>query len=213
MDEEKQIPVDDLISVCSGLVEVVVTDTVNGTQNIRLLHETASRYLKNIGSVSFPLGHEIILKACLAYLSLPEFSELCISKIKVDERERRHPFYWYAAKYWSGHAMQGNLESTFRDSIVNFLESSQRHSADEFLSWSRRSAWGCDTSTPWTDWNKHSSSRRDTPLHAAATYGLRTTVRYLIKKKGYEKDRRNNFGETALHRAAQVGRSGTWRSS
>lgn len=206
VDEEKRIPVDDLISACSGLA---VTETVNGTQNIRLLHETASRYLKNIRSASFPPGHQIILKACLAYLSLPEFSELCSFKIRADERARQHPFYEYAAKYWSSHVIQGNLESAFRDSIVNFLESNQRYSADEFLSSGRPSAWGCDRGTPWTDWNKHSISRRDTPLHAAATYGLRTTVRYLIKKKGYEKDRRNNFGETALHRAAQAGRTGT----
>lgn len=205
VDEEKQIPVDDLISACSGLA---VTDTVNGTQNIRLLHETASRYLKNIRSARFPPGHEIILKACLAYLSLPEFSEQCFFKMRADERAKKHPFYEYAAKYWSSHAIQGNLESTFRDSIVNFLESNQRYSADEFLSSGRPSAWGCDRGTPWTDWNKHSFSRRDTPLHAAATYGLRMTLRYLIKKKGYEKDRRNNFGETALHRAAQVGRTG-----
>jgi ankyrin repeat protein len=206
VDEEKLIPVDDLISVCSGLV---VTDTVNDTQNIRLLHETASRYLKNIRSARFPPGHEIILKACLAYLSLPEFSDLCFFKIRADERARKHPFYEYAAKYWSDHAIQGNLESTFRDPIVNFLESNQRYSADEFLSSGRPSAWGWDRGTPWTDWNKHSISRKDTPLHAAATYGLRTTVRYLIKKKGCGKDRRNNFGETALHRAAQVGKTGT----
>jgi ankyrin repeat protein len=206
VDEEKQIPVDDLVSVCSGLV---ITHTVNDTQIIRLLHETASRYLKNIPSAGFPLGHEIILKACLAYLSLSEFSDLCFFKIRVDERARKYPFYDYAARYWSGHAIKGNLESTYRDSIVNFLESNQRHSADEFLSSGRPSAWGWDTGRPWIDWNKHSISRRDTPLHAAATYGLRTTLRYLIKKKGYEKDRRNNFGETALHRAAQVGRTGT----
>jgi hypothetical protein len=110
VDEEKQIPVDDLISVCSGLV---VTDNVNGTQNISLLNQTASRYLKNIQSASFPPGHEIILKACLAYLSLPVFSDLCFFKIRAHERARQHPFYEYAAKYWSGHAIQGNLESTF----------------------------------------------------------------------------------------------------
>ncbi|KAF4629930.1 hypothetical protein G7Y89_g8218 [Cudoniella acicularis] len=206
VDEKKQIPVDNLISVCSGLA---ITETVEGTQNIRLLHETASRYLKNIRSASFPPGHEIILKACLAYLSLPEFSELCFFKTKVDERASKHPFYEYAAKYWPDHAILGNLQSTFRNSIVDFLESSQRHSADEFLSSGRPSAWGCDSGTPWTDWNKLSINRRDTPLHAAAAYGLRATVRYLIKKNGYEKDRRNNFGETALHRAAQVGMTGT----
>ena len=64
-------------------------------------------------------------------------------------------------------------------------------------------------STPWTDWNKRSVDRRDRPLHAAAAYGLGEIVRYFIKKKGYEKDGRNNFGETALHRAAQVGRTET----
>ena len=206
VDVEKQIPVDDLIAACSGLV---VTDTVEGIQNIRLLHETARVFLEKIGSDILPPGHEIILKACLAYLSLPEFSELCFFKMRVSERERKHPFYNYAASYWYSHAVQGKLETASRDSIVNFLESSQRYSADEFLSSIRPSAWGCEKATPWTDWNKHYISRKDSPPHAAATYGLRATVRWLIKKRGYEKDRRNNFGETPLHRAAQIGKTGT----
>ena len=206
LSEEKLVPVDNLIAACSGLV---VTDTIEGTQHIRLLHETARIYLKNIRFGSLSPGPEIILNACLAYLSLPEFSELCFFKMRVDERVKKHAFYEYAASYWFGHAVKGNLESTSRDLIVNFLESSQRYSADEFLSSICPSAWGCDKGTPWTDWTKHSINRRDTPLHAAATYGLRTTVRFLIKKKGYETDRRNNFGETALHRASQVDKTGT----
>jgi len=206
VDEKKLIPLDDLISACNGLV---VTDTINGIQNIRLLHETASRYLKNIRSACLPLGHEIILKACLAYLSLPEFLEQRVFRMRINERAAQHPFYEYAATYWSNHAVQGNLEFTFRDSIVNFLESDQRHSIDEFLSSGRPSAWGCDKGSPWIDWNKLSINRSDTPLHAAAAYGLRMTVQHLLKKKGYEKDRRNNFGEIALHRAAQAGRTGT----
>jgi ankyrin repeat protein len=206
LGEERHVPVDDLVAACSGLV---VTDTIDGTQHIRLLHETARRYLKNIRLGSLTPGPEIILKACLAYLSLPEFSTLCFFKMRLNERIKKHAFYEYAASYWFGHAVQGNLESSMRDLIVNFLESSQRYSADEFLSSIRPSAWGCDKGTPWTDWNKNSMNRRDTPLHAAATYGLCHTVRWLIKEKGYEKDRRNNFGETPLHRAAQVGRTGT----
>jgi hypothetical protein len=67
VDEEKHMPVDDLISVCSGLV---VTDTVNGTQNIRLLHETASRYLKNIRSASFPPGSRNHLESLLGLFVL-----------------------------------------------------------------------------------------------------------------------------------------------
>ena len=205
VDEEKLIPVEELISVCGGLV-VTYSDTENNTQKIRLLHETASTYLWRVGS---PLGHEMILEACLAYLSLTKFSELCIFRSRIDERGRQHPFYQYAARYWSRHVIQGKLETTFRDPIIKFLESYQRRSADEFISSGLPSAWGCDEPTPWTDWNKRSVDRRDRPLHAAAAYGLGEIVRYFIKKKGYEKDGRNNFGETALHRAAQVGRTGT----
>ena len=204
-DEEKLIPMEDLISVCSGLV-VTYSDTGNNTQKIRLLHETASTYLKSVGSL---LGHEMILEVCLAYLSLTKFSELCVSRTRIDERGRQHPFYQYAATYWSRHVIEGKLETTFRDPITKFLESYQRHSADEFRSLGLPSAWGCDKSTPWTDWNKLSGDRRDCPLHAAAAYGLGEIVRYFIKMKGYGKDGHNSFGETALHRAAQVGCTGT----
>jgi ankyrin repeat protein len=204
IDEKKQIPMDELVAACSGLV---VVNAVDGTPNIQLLHGTASKYLKNIQSASFPPGHEIILKACLTYLSFPEFSEQSVSRIKAEERAKRHPFYKYAATYWSDHAIQGNLESTFLEPTIDFLESTQRHSADELLSSGLPSAWGCDKGTPWTDWNKLSIRRRDTPLHAAASYGLRMAVRYLIKERGYGIERRNNFGETALHRAAQLGRT------
>ena len=206
-DEEKLIPMEDLNldSVCCGLV-VTYSDTEYNTPKIRLIHETASTYLKTVGSL---LGHEMILETCLAYLSLNKFSESCISRTGINERGRQHPFYQYAATYWSRHVIEGKLESTFRDPITKFLESYQRRSADEFRSPSLPSAWGCDKSTPWTDWNKQSGDRVDLPLHAAATYGLGEIVRYFIKTKGYEKEGRNNFGETALHRAAQVGQSGT----
>jgi ankyrin repeat protein len=69
----------------------------------------------------------------------------------------------------------------------------------------RPSAWGCEHATPWTDWNKLSINRRDSPLHAAATYGLSKTLGFLLNNRGYRKDILNNFGETALQRAAQLG--------
>jgi ankyrin repeat protein len=201
LDEEKLIPVERLKSVCSGLV-VTYSDTDKNTEKIRLLHQTTSTYLKNAG---FQHGHEMILEACLAYLSLTKFSELCTFRTRIDERGRQHAFYHYAAKNWSRHVIEGKLESSFRDQIITFLESYQRRSVDEFLASGLPSAWGCDKSTPWTDWNRRSVDRRDRPLHAAATNGLDDIMRYFIGKKGYQTDGRNNFGETALHRAAQVG--------
>ena len=210
LNEDNQWSADEIISLCYGLViiETVQTDNIR-TQNVRLLHETASTYIKNVRSVHFPVGHAMALEACLAYMSLSCFTSLRVHQIKVDERARQYPFYNYAAKNWSEHALQGNLELTFQESIINFLESSHRQSADELMARHRRSAWGGVYAVPWTDWNKRSINRRDSPLHAAASYGLSKTLAFLLDHKGYAKDMRNNFNETPLHRAAQTGRVGS----
>ncbi|OAP55160.1 hypothetical protein AYL99_10860 [Fonsecaea erecta] len=209
LDNDLQTPEEELISVCHGLVipEIDKIDNVP-TRSLKLLHETANAYLKQVQSAQLPAGHEIILRACLAYMSLSSFSNLRIHQIQADARAREFPFYNYAARNWPKHAIQGNLEGAFREQIVNFLESSHRHSADEVVATHRQSAWGCEYANPWTDWNKHSIERRDSPVHAAAGYGLSKTLSFLLDHKGYQKDMTNNFGETPLHRAAQLGETG-----
>lgn len=202
--EEAQADAGSLVSVCCNFV---VVD--QETKTIRLLHETAEEYLKTIRSIKFPKGHSIISSTCLNYLSLDKFSKLCLLQTIVEERSLRDPFYQYAAANWPKHVVLDDLESQLQESIVEFLESRQRHSADETMARHRYSAWGADQSSPWTDWNRMSIQRRDSPLHAAATYGLRKTVTFLLKERGYIIDRPNNFGETALHRAAQVGQTTT----
>lgn len=202
--EEAQYDAGSLVSVCCNFVEVD-----QETKTIRLLHETAEEYLKSIRSIKFPGGHSIISSTCLKYLSLDKFSELCGLQTIVEQRSRRDPFYQYAAKNWPKHVVLDDLESQLQESIVDFLESRQRYGTDETMARHRYSAWGTDRSSPWTDWNRLSHDRRDSPLHAAATYGLRKTVRFLLKERGYIIDQLNNFGETALHRAAQVGQTTT----
>ncbi|EXJ88937.1 hypothetical protein A1O3_02001 [Capronia epimyces CBS 606.96] len=205
LDKEKQITLEEIQSICQGLV---IVQQVKGTRTLRLLHETANKYLRDYRSVDFPPGHEIIMRSSLAYLSLPCFSRLCITQCVIEERSQKYPFYGYAAEKWPEHAIHGGLESEFQNLIVDHLESVQRQSADEFMGIYRPSAWGWKHGTLWTDWNKVSHKRRDTPLHAAAAYGLRQTLCFLLREKGYGKEIRNNFDETALHRAAQSGKAG-----
>lgn len=166
-------------------------------------------YLKSIRSAKFPDGHSVISSTCLRYLSHDKFSKLCRLQTIVEERSREDPFYQYAAKNWPKHVILGNLEPQSEESIVDFLESQQRYGTDETMARHRHSAWGTDRSSPWTDWNRLSIQRRDPPLHAAATYGLQKTVGFLLRERGYTVDLLNNFGETALHRAAQVGQTTT----
>jgi ankyrin repeat protein len=202
--EEAPIDAEVLVSICCNFVWVD-----RETKTIRLLHETAEEYLRSIRSTKFPGGHAAISVACLNYLSLDKFSDTCRLQTGVEERSLRDPFYEYAAKNWSKHVLLGDLELQLQESIVNFLESRQRLSTDETMARHRHSAWGTDRSSPWTDWNRLSLHRRDTPLHAAATYGLRKTVTFLLRDRGYVVDQLNTFGETALHRAAQVGQTTT----
>lgn len=207
LNDDKQWTADGLKSLCDGLVIIeTVEDNNIRTQSASLLHETTSTYLKNVQSEHFPAGHAIALEACLAYMSLSYFSHLGVQQIRVDERARKYPFYNYAAKNWTQHVLQGDLESTFRESIISFLESPHRQSADELMARHRYSAWGCDHAVPWTDWNRNSIERRDPPVHATASYGLSKTLRFLLDNKGYKTDTVNNFGETPLHRAAQTGK-------
>jgi ankyrin repeat protein len=189
-----------LVSICADLVVIDPETNI-----IRLVHETAQDYLKKVRPKKFPDGHSIISSASLAYLSLGEFSELCSSQIEVDKRSEKYPFYRYAAQYWPQHVNLGGLESSLQGLIVAFLGSRQRYSADEVMASHRWSVWGSDNAGPWTDWNRLSIQRRDHPQHAAATYGLLNTLNFLLNKRGYKIDQPNNFGETALHRAAQVG--------
>lgn len=193
---------DSLVSVCANLVAID-----SKTEVIRLAHETTQDYLKKIRSNKFPQGHSIISSACLAYLSLGEFSDLCISRTKIAARLKQYPLYRYAVEYWPQHVILGDLELNSQGSIIDFLGSRQHYSADEVVANHRRSAWGAENGGPWTDWNRLSTQRRDSPLHAVATYGLWKTVNFLLREKGHKVDQLNNFGETALHRAAQVGQA------
>ncbi|KAK5325159.1 hypothetical protein LTR93_004636 [Exophiala xenobiotica] len=210
LDNDERWTAEELKTLCDGLVIIETKEVDNfPTQYAALMHETASTFLKNVRSEYLPAGHAVALKACLAYMSLSYFSHLGVQQIRVDERARKYPFYNYAAKNWSQHALQGALESTFKESIINFLESPHRQSADELIARHRHSAWGCEHAVPWTDWNKNSIERRDPPVHAAASYGLSKNLSFLLDHKGYKSDTVNNFGETPLHRAAQTGKRGS----
>ncbi|KAK4945243.1 hypothetical protein LTR10_015402 [Elasticomyces elasticus] len=206
LDNNEPWTADELKALCEGMVIIETKKDDNvPTRYAGLMHETTSTFLKNVRSEHLPAGHVIALKACLAYMSMSYFSHLCVQQIRVDARARKYPFYNYAAENWSKHVLQGDLESTFREPIINFLESPQRQSADELRARHRHSAWGCEYANPWTDWNKNSIERRDLPIHAAASYGLSMTLSFLLDHKSYKIDTVNNFGETPLHRAAQTG--------
>lgn len=100
LDPENKPDVDDIISVCAGLV---VIDQENDI--IRFVHYTTQEYFeRNISKISRH-GEVPVAERCLTYLSFRVFeSGSCATEKQFKERLSQHEFLDYAAKYGGEHA-------------------------------------------------------------------------------------------------------------
>jgi ankyrin repeat protein len=99
-DPDNIVDIEDIISVCAGLV------TVDKTSNIiRLVHYTAQEYFERVRHTWRPHGQLDITSTCLTYLSFDVFrSGSCSDGAQYSSRLRAYPFFEYAAQYWGRHA-------------------------------------------------------------------------------------------------------------
>ncbi|EMD88006.1 hypothetical protein COCC4DRAFT_51902 [Bipolaris maydis ATCC 48331] len=100
LDPENVPDVEDLLSVCAGLVVVDQESAV-----IRLVHYTTQEYLERIQNKWNPGGQLNMASTCLTYLSFDIFKTgSCSSDEEFKERLRKSQFLDYAAKHWGEHA-------------------------------------------------------------------------------------------------------------
>ncbi|RYP07260.1 hypothetical protein DL765_009212 [Monosporascus sp. GIB2] len=101
LDLENILEVEDLVSVCAGLVVVDQESAV-----IRLVHYTAQQYFERINDTWCPAAPLHIATTCLTYLSFSAFrSGSCSTDREFEERLRRSEFLDYAAKHWGQHML------------------------------------------------------------------------------------------------------------
>jgi hypothetical protein len=91
--------IEDMISVCAGLV------TVDDESNIiRLIHYTTQEYFKRIRECWNPQAQQEIASACLTYLSFyPFMSGSCPNDREFESRLEKNVFLDYASRYWGQH--------------------------------------------------------------------------------------------------------------
>jgi len=100
LDPENKLDVDDIVSVCAGLIVVDQESAI-----IRLVHYTTQEYFERINSRLNPDGQLEIAQTCLTYLSFSVFeSGSCTTDEEFKERLRQHELLNYAAKYCGEHA-------------------------------------------------------------------------------------------------------------
>ena len=117
LDRENVPDIDDLVTVCAGLV---VVDPESGI--IRLVHYTTQDYLERIGTEWNPDAQLNIARTCLTYLSFDTFkSGGCSSAEDFEERLRQNEFLNYAAKHWGEHTVTVQDDLNIREMASSFL--------------------------------------------------------------------------------------------
>lgn len=167
LDKENLPSVQDMVSVCAGLVTVDYESNI-----IRLVHYTTQEYFNHTRKNWFPDADMIMADTCASYLLFKGIEE---GDGPTDgdfmERSRLNPLYRYAAQNWGHHARKA---IKLCHKVMEFLESEvQMNVSIEAL---RIDAYERGA------WEQRPPVRGMTGLHLAAYFGIEETVRALLKK-------------------------------
>ncbi|KAL7783395.1 ankyrin repeat-containing domain protein [Trichoderma afarasin] len=189
LDEDNLPEIEDLVSVCAGLV------TVDEESNIiRLVHYTTQEYFERTQGHWFPNANVSITAICVTYLSFRVFeSGFCPTDDSFNERLRSNHLYDYAARNWGHHARKA---LTLCQEVMEFLEQQTKvEAASQALMMPPRSS-NYSQRVP----------RRMTALHLVAYFGIEEAARALFQN-AVEIDAKNTDSQTPLSLAAKNGYS------
>ncbi|KID94957.1 Pfs, NACHT and Ankyrin domain protein, partial [Metarhizium majus ARSEF 297] len=184
LDEENLPQIENMVSVCAGLV------AVNQQSNtICLAHYTTQEYFDGAANQWFPEADFDMMKICVAYLSFSVFQGgACQTHTEFANRLQSNPLYDYAANNWGHHARKA---STLSPEVMRFLHSEMAVEA------SVQALMGFDHSSPY-------APRQMTGLHIAAYFGISQAVDELVRQ-GHKPSLKDKCNRTALMYAAEQG--------
>jgi hypothetical protein len=194
LDPESIPDVEDLLSVCAGLVVVDRESAV-----IRLVHYTTQEYFERVRDTWNPYASLQIASTCLTYLSFHLFETGgCSSDEDFEERLQESKFLDYAAKHWGEHV--ATVENKVYAMVCLFL-------SDDCLVSSATQV----LLAPTYKYRGYSQeyTRDSTGAHLAARFGLSVCLETLLLHKGQERKaevtKKDSEGQTLLYLAAENG--------
>jgi ankyrin repeat protein len=223
LDEENLCRIEDMVSVCAGLVTIDEESDV-----IRLVHYTTQEYLQRTQKRWFPDAETDIAMTCITYLSFDAFqSGFCPTDEELEARLRENVLYDYAARNWGHHTRAASTK--IRQIILNFLESEDKvsSSSQALISSDRLPGYrqqvpenmigvhlaayfGLEKAMTALLENGHDPNFKDshnrTPLSYAAENGREAVVKLLLTKNGLDLNSTDAiYGQTPLSLAAEKG--------
>jgi ankyrin repeat protein len=223
LDKENLPALEDMVSVCAGLVTVDEESDI-----IRLVHYTTQEYFERTWIDWFPDVQRDIATTCVIYLSFDTFATgFCPTDEDFEARLQLNPLYDYAARNWGHHARAASTEVEQR--MLDLLKDEAKVSAScQAMMVSRRYSQNVPrqiTGLHLTAYfglketiiallkDGHNPDIKDaegrTPLAWAAKYGHEAMVELLLTNDNVDPDSRDNGGQTPLSRAAMYGNEAT----
>ena len=199
LDKENLPDIEDLVSVCAGLV------TIDEESNIiRLVHYTTQEYFERTQNQWFPDAATDITASCVTYLSFDVFERgFCLSDDEFKERLRSNQFFEYAVENWGHHARKISILSpVLSHKVVSFLMNEAKVSA---------SSQGLIA--PWMATRRGLSNsnysqkiqKRVTGLHLTAYFAAEAVAKLLLETGKLDIDSKDSYGQTPLSWAAENG--------
>jgi ankyrin repeat protein len=189
LDEENLPQLEDMVSVCAGLVTV---DEESGI--IRLVHYTTQEYFERTQRQWFPNAEVNITTICVTYLLFDEFeSGICQNDKEFEERLRLYPLYKYAAQNWGHHARAASTKAV--QLTLNLLEDEHKALA---------STQAMVAPGPFPGYSQQRVPKQMTGVHRAALFELNEAILALLRN-GHYPDSKDSSGQTPLSWAAENG--------
>jgi len=192
LDRDNILDVDDILSVCAGLVIVDEESNV-----IRLVHYTAQEYIEQIRESWNRAVQQEITRTCLTYLSFDAFRSGICSSDEIKTRLDKYLFLKYAAQYWGQHAQ--NVQEKVCQLASSFLQNYELVSSSIQTVLASRYGYGQSQFVP----------TQITGLHLTAKFGLLYLSQELLsrprEKSDIPADSPDSYGRTPLSLAAEHG--------
>ncbi|OBT60884.1 hypothetical protein VE03_09675 [Pseudogymnoascus sp. 23342-1-I1] len=186
LDEDNLPEIEDMVSVCAGLVTVDEESEI-----IRLVHYTTQEYFERTRETWFPSLETEVTKICVTYLSFSTFeSGICQDGESFEERLQSNQLYNYASCNWGHHARESFTPIL---EVNNFLQRKAQVQASTQVLLAKKG--GGRYSLTY--------SREMTGLHLAAYLGVEKGVQHLLGISIL--DEKDEYGRTPLSWAAENG--------
>jgi ankyrin repeat protein len=190
LDEENFPQIEDIVSICAGLVTVDEESSI-----IRLVHYTTQEYFDRTRDIWFPNAETNITTICVTYLLFNEFeSGTCQNDKEFEERLWSSRLYDYVSHNWGHHARKA---STLIPEVISFLKKqAQVEASSQALLAVKRHPSDLEYSQRFP--------RKMTGLHLAAHFGIEAAVKLLLAK-GADVAAASSDGWTPLYGASLNG--------